>query len=120
MFGPDSLAEAGIAIPLPAFAPAPMIGRADRLVVRAETVTVVDFKTDAAPPGRAEDVPPAYLAQLGAYRAALAACSPGGGSRPRCSGPPCRGSCPCRAAALELGANARAAAARLDSPGGRA
>ena len=71
VFGPDSLAEAGLALDLPQVAPDRMLGRIDRLVIRADRVLVVDFKTDARVPERENDVPMAYLAQLGAYRAAL-------------------------------------------------
>ena len=77
IFGPDSLAEAGLALDLPALAPRAMIGRVDRLVITPETVRVIDFKTDAAPPATPEEVAPAYRAQLGAYRAALGAVFPG-------------------------------------------
>jgi len=71
IFGPDSIAEAGLALALPAVAGTRMLGRIDRLVVGADAVTVVDFKTDAEPPATPEAVAPAYLAQLGAYVAAL-------------------------------------------------
>jgi ATP-dependent helicase/nuclease subunit A len=72
IFGPGSLAEAGIALDLPAVAPQRMLGRIDRLVIGADRVLVVDFKTDAQVPGTAAEAPGAYLAQLGAYAAALA------------------------------------------------
>ncbi len=42
-------------------------GRIDRLVIRPDSVLIVDFKSDARPPERAEDVPKHYLAQLGLY-----------------------------------------------------
>ena len=77
VFGPGSLAEAGIAIPLPRLGDTPAIGRIDRLVVTPEAVRVIDFKTDAVPPERADAVAPAYLAQLGAYVQGLEAVFPG-------------------------------------------
>ena len=54
-----------------------MIGRADRLLIAPDQVTVVDFKTDAAPPATPAGVPRAYLAQLGAYARALSGVYPG-------------------------------------------
>jgi ATP-dependent helicase/nuclease subunit A len=76
IFGPDSLAEAGMALDLPAVAPNRMLGRIDRLVIGPERVLVVDFKTDAQPPGTANEISEGYLAQLGCYRAGLAALYP--------------------------------------------
>jgi ATP-dependent helicase/nuclease subunit A len=46
-------------------------GQIDRLVVRADQVLVVDYKTDRSPPATADQVPPAYLRQMGAYRTLL-------------------------------------------------
>jgi ATP-dependent helicase/nuclease subunit A len=54
-----------------------MVGRIDRLAVHPETVLAIDFKTDRAVPERPEAVPTAYLAQLAAYRTALASVFPG-------------------------------------------
>lgn len=48
-----------------------MLGVIDRLVVSAETVLAVDFKTNAALPASAAKVPEGLLAQMGAYLAAL-------------------------------------------------
>ena len=76
IFGPDSLAEAGVALELPAVSAEPMLGRIDRLVIGSGRVLVVDFKTDASPPASPEAVPENYLFQLGCYRAALAALYP--------------------------------------------
>jgi ATP-dependent helicase/nuclease subunit A len=76
IFGPDSLAEAGMALALPAVSAEPMLGRIDRLVIGSDRVLVVDFKTDVRPPASAEATPEGYLAQLGCYRAALAALYP--------------------------------------------
>jgi ATP-dependent helicase/nuclease subunit A len=44
-----------------------LAGRIDRLVVTGTEVLVVDYKSDAYVPGTSEDVPPAYLTQLGLY-----------------------------------------------------
>jgi ATP-dependent helicase/nuclease subunit A len=77
VFGPGSLAEAGLALRLPALSEAAMIGRIDRLVVAPDRVRVIDFKTDRAPPARAEDAPAGYLAQIAAYAEALGSVFPG-------------------------------------------
>ncbi|MFQ5566255.1 MAG: PD-(D/E)XK nuclease family protein, partial [Paracoccaceae bacterium] len=76
VFGPDSLAEVGVALALPEISAEPMLGRIDRLAIFSDRVLVVDFKTDAQPPAAAEAVPQDYLLQLGCYRAALAALYP--------------------------------------------
>jgi ATP-dependent helicase/nuclease subunit A len=44
-----------------------LAGRIDRLVVTGTEVLVVDYKSDAYVPETSEDVPPAYLTQLGLY-----------------------------------------------------
>jgi ATP-dependent helicase/nuclease subunit A len=73
-FGPDSLAEAPVAGVVGGVAVA---GVVDRLAVGAERITLLDFKTNRPPPEAVEDVPPAYLRQLAAYRALLRAAFPG-------------------------------------------
>ncbi len=75
VFGGESLAEVAAAIPGPGGIR--MTGRIDRLVVAAEEVLIVDFKTDRVPPASAADVSHGYLAQLGAYRAAMRTAFPG-------------------------------------------
>jgi ATP-dependent helicase/nuclease subunit A len=68
VFGPDSLAEA----PLSALVGGRVIaGTVDRLLVTAEVVTVIDFKTGSHVPADADAVPAAYCRQMAAYRAAL-------------------------------------------------
>ncbi|MCP9223461.1 double-strand break repair helicase AddA [Erythrobacter sp. LQ02-29] len=68
VFGPHALAE----VPLAAVVGGQVIaGTADRLLVTAEEVTVIDFKTARRPPVSLETVPAATLAQMGAYAAAL-------------------------------------------------
>jgi ATP-dependent helicase/nuclease subunit A len=52
-------------------------GQIDRLAVTPEAVLIADFKTDRAPPGRAEDVSMTYRVQLALYRAVLGRIYPG-------------------------------------------
>ena len=52
-------------------------GQIDRLVVLPDRVLIVDYKTLRPPPADPESVPPAYLRQLAAYRAAVQAIYPG-------------------------------------------
>jgi ATP-dependent helicase/nuclease subunit A len=47
-------------------------GQIDRLVIAAETVDIVDFKSNRVPPAAAAAIPEPYVAQLAAYRALLA------------------------------------------------
>ncbi len=54
-----------------------VVGVADRLLVTAERVTVVDFKTARRPPASLEQVPDQTLRQMAAYVAALEAIYPG-------------------------------------------
>src|SRR5690606_40196395 len=78
LFGPDSRAEVPfLANALHEGQPVLLAGRIDRLVVTADSVLVVDFKSDAAPAARPEDVPPAYLRQLGLYALVARQLSPG-------------------------------------------
>jgi len=77
LFGPASRAEV------------PVIGRAgdngrfvvsgqvDRLVVLADRVLIVDYKTNRKPPKSADAIPVPYLRQMAAYRAVLAQALPG-------------------------------------------
>jgi ATP-dependent helicase/nuclease subunit A len=76
VFGPDSLAEVGMALALPATAATTMLGRIDRLVIGPARLLVVDFKTDARPATGPGEVPEAYLLQLACYRSALASLYP--------------------------------------------
>jgi ATP-dependent helicase/nuclease subunit A len=52
--------------------PVLVAGQVDRLIATDDAVLVVDYKTDSVVPGRLDDVPPAYIAQLALYRAVLA------------------------------------------------
>lgn len=69
LFGPGSRAEAPVAGVIGVTA---ISGRIDRLVVGADAVKVLDFKTNRPPPAQPEDVSPVYLRQMAAYRALLA------------------------------------------------
>lgn len=74
LFGPGSLAE----VPLSAVVDGVVVaGIVDRLLVTADAVTVIDFKTGRHVPESAAVVQPAYLRQMAAYRGALAAIFPG-------------------------------------------
>ncbi len=68
VFGPGSRAEVAIAGLLDGV---PVSGRIDRLVVTADRVLVVDYKTNRPAPDRAEDADPAYILQLAVYAAVL-------------------------------------------------
>lgn len=52
-------------------------GQVDRLAVTEGDVLIVDFKTNRRPPKTQDDVAPAYLRQMAAYRMALACIYPG-------------------------------------------
>ena len=78
VFGPGSRAEvalAGASAHLPHGLA--VSGRVDRLVVDAERVLVVDYKTNRPSPDRIEDADPAYLAQMAVYAAVLREVFPG-------------------------------------------
>jgi ATP-dependent helicase/nuclease subunit A len=80
LFAPGSAAEVPVVALLGGRA---LAGQIDRLVVTADAVMIVDYKTLRPPPADEAAVPAAYLDQLAAYRAALAAIYP---SRPvRCA-----------------------------------
>lgn len=74
VFGPEGQAEIGFAVPWGADL---LAGSIDRLVVRPDCVTVVDFKSNAMVPDRPEDVPEGYLRQMGAYAHAVREIYPG-------------------------------------------
>jgi ATP-dependent helicase/nuclease subunit A len=54
-----------------------LAGQIDRLVVTEDAVLIVDYKTLRPPPTDEAETPAAYLDQLAAYRAAVAAIYPG-------------------------------------------
>ena len=68
LFGPSSRAE----VPLVGLIGGRVLsGQVDRLLVTDDEVLIVDFKTNRPPPATHEEVAPAYIAQLAAYRVAL-------------------------------------------------
>jgi ATP-dependent helicase/nuclease subunit A len=74
IFSPAALAE----VPLAAIVGAQVIaGTADRLLIEAHRVLVVDFKTARRPPAGLAEVPPTTLRQMAAYAAALESIYPG-------------------------------------------
>ena len=75
IFGENSLAEAPIAAVLPDGRV--IAGTVDRLLVEADRVRVVDYKTGAFVPGSAAAVPRAHLRQMAAYGDALRVIFPG-------------------------------------------
>jgi ATP-dependent helicase/nuclease subunit A len=74
LWGPNSLAEVPV---VGRIGPEAIAGRIDRLLVEEGRVTILDYKTNRPPPQRLQEVPPAYLEQMAAYRAALALVYPG-------------------------------------------
>ncbi len=73
-FGPASLAEAPIAGRVGGRL---LAGQVDRLLVAPDRVQLIDYKTNRPPPGEPDDVSPAYLRQMAAYRALLRLAFPG-------------------------------------------
>jgi ATP-dependent helicase/nuclease subunit A len=68
IFGPDSRAEVPFLLDARRDgAPVRLAGRIDRMIVAKGRVLVVDYKSDAVPPGSASGVPASYLTQLGLY-----------------------------------------------------
>jgi ATP-dependent helicase/nuclease subunit A len=74
LFGADTLAEVAITATL---AGRVMLGSIDRLVVGADHVLAVDFKSNRMVPATPVDVPHGILTQMGAYAAALEHIYPG-------------------------------------------
>jgi ATP-dependent helicase/nuclease subunit A len=74
VFAPGSRAEVSIVgrLERPGGRPALVSGQIDRLVVTANEVLIVDFKTNHAPPSRPDEAPRGYVRQLALYRAVLA------------------------------------------------
>jgi ATP-dependent helicase/nuclease subunit A len=75
LFGPNSRAEVTLIAKLggekAGGSPILLTGQVDRLVVRDDEVLIIDYKSNRPSPRKIEDVAPAYLAQLAAYKAAL-------------------------------------------------
>jgi ATP-dependent helicase/nuclease subunit A len=74
LFGPDSRAEVPV---VGVVGRATVSGQVDRIAVTADTVWVVDYKTNRPPPRALDAVPDVYLQQMAAYREALGAIYPG-------------------------------------------
>lgn len=73
LFGPTSRAE----VPIIGLAGARLIsGQVDRLVIAGDQVWIVDYKTNRPPPVDPARIPPAYRAQMEAYRVVLQAIYP--------------------------------------------
>ena len=81
LFAPPGMAEVPIAAELPnpngKGPPLRLTGQIDRLVATTHEVLIVDYKTNRPPPVTLAEVPAAYVAQLAAYRVALAVIYPG-------------------------------------------
>ncbi|MEH7829300.1 double-strand break repair helicase AddA [Gemmobacter denitrificans] len=69
IFAPDALTEVAVTADHEGQR---LFGTIDRLLVRPDHVLVVDYKSNAIVPDRAEDVPEGLLRQMAAYRGALA------------------------------------------------
>ncbi len=75
LFGSDTLAEAPIAATLPNGIV--VSGTVDRLLIEADRIRVVDFKTGRRAPSGIDDVPEYHLKQIAAYAEALSVIFPG-------------------------------------------
>ena len=73
VFGPDSLPEVPIAATV---GERVVAGTIDRLVLGADAIRIVDFKTARRPPMDLSEVPLGYIRQMAAYAAALRAIHP--------------------------------------------
>jgi ATP-dependent helicase/nuclease subunit A len=74
IFGPGSMAE----VPVTGLIGQTLIsGQIDRLLITEAEIVIVDYKTNRPPPADPKDIPPAYRAQMKAYRDTLAAIYPG-------------------------------------------
>ena len=74
LFAPGALAEVPIAATVGGQVVA---GTIDRLLIEAERIRLVDFKTARRPPAGLDEVPVSILRQMAAYAAALEATYPG-------------------------------------------
>lgn len=78
LFAPSSRAEVAVMGRLQVRGKTRSIsGKIDRLAVTADTVSIVDYKTNRPAPASLAEVPPAYLLQLALYRALLQPLYPG-------------------------------------------
>ncbi|GAB4382808.1 double-strand break repair helicase AddA [Albidovulum sp.] len=72
-----ALSEVELCAPLPCLGGRLAAGTIDRLLIAADRVLAVDFKTNAVVPPRPEEVPEGILRQMGAYAEMLAVLYPG-------------------------------------------
>ena len=77
IFAEDALCEAAFSAHVPTLGDAPVFGTIDRLVVGADDVLVIDYKSNRSVPESPEQIPEGILRQLGAYAAAMAQIYPG-------------------------------------------
>lgn len=79
IFGAGSRAEVPIVglAGTDALSPRILSGQIDRLLVSADRILVVDYKTNRPPPSDVKNVAPVYLKQMAAYRAVLGHIYPG-------------------------------------------
>lgn len=78
LFAPSSRAEVSVMGQLTvAGVPRAVSGKVDRLAVTDDAVLIVDYKTNRPAPGRLEEVPEAYVAQLALYAELLKPLYPG-------------------------------------------
>ncbi|MBV9521724.1 MAG: double-strand break repair helicase AddA [Alphaproteobacteria bacterium] len=73
LFGPNSQAEVPVVGLIGDYA---LSGQIDRLLVGPREVLIVDYKTLRPPPADPAEIPPVYVRQLAAYRAAVATIYP--------------------------------------------
>ena len=71
LFGENALAEVPVSASIDMLGGKRIHGQIDRLVVSADRVLAVDFKTNGAVPKAASDCPAGFLRQMGAYALAL-------------------------------------------------
>ncbi|MGB0959225.1 MAG: double-strand break repair helicase AddA [Halocynthiibacter sp.] len=69
IFAASTLSEVGVSAPLADVGR--ISGAIDKLIVKDDVVTAIDFKSNHDVPARAQEVPEGILRQMGAYRAAL-------------------------------------------------
>ena len=78
LFGPGSRAEVPLAgLVETAMGPKAITGQVDRLLIKRDAISLVDFKSQRPAPAEPEDVPIFYLKQMAAYRALLQRIYPG-------------------------------------------
>ncbi len=73
LFGPGSRAEVSLVGEIERQGERLFLsGQIDRLLVSAQQVLIIDYKTNRPPPARIEEASPAYIAQMAGYAALLA------------------------------------------------